>query len=942
MKTLILTEKPSVGRDFARALDVKKKQDGYLENDRFIITWAVGHLVELLEPEDYDSKWKKWNMDSLPILPSEFRYKAIPKSRKQLQIIKKLLKSREVDRVVLATDAGREGEVIARTILLYAGVKSSKKIQRFWTSQALTPQVVKEGMASLADAGEYERLWRAGQARQIADWLVGMNCSRAATLRMKDLFSVGRVQTAVLALLADRRREREHFTPEPFWMLRAVFENEKGQWRGTWFQGEKNRFDKEEDGKTIQEKISGQTGRVRQVTKQKKKQPPPFLFSLTDLQREANSKFAFSAKKTLEIAQSLYEQKKCLSYPRTDSRVLGTKNVPMIRQIVGKLANVYAEIFAGVEEKRMQISNKRVFNDAGLTDHHALIPLAPLPGNAANDEKKIYDLVLRRFAAAFHPDCAFEETEIITEAEKETFRSKGKIILKAGWRAVYEKENPEQKADGKKHSGKTEEEEEPDLPPLLKDDPAKVADSLLEKKMTRPPPEYSESLILKDMSNPGRYVSEDDLKKVYRGETGLGTQATRAQIIETLLARKYARRVKRHLIATDKGCRLIATLRKLRQAADLTSPEETARWETQLNRIAQGKASDREFLENIRKFIEQTVGEFQRMTEQNMFTQDMGTCPACGGKIIEGKRGFGCANWKKEKGGCTFVVWKIISGKILPPGQIAQLIAEKKTGPVAGFMRENGELFTAKLLLVQEEGKWEVRLEETELPPEPAASPAPAASSHEIIGKCPACGGNVTETPRAYGCENWREEDGGCKFAIWKETAKKLIAPETAKKLLAGEKIGPLEGFISRKGSPFAASLKLLSENGQWKVKFLFDDREENSGDENTSAEKEEKQEGEKIFLGHCPDCGGEIVEGKKGYGCANWREKDGGCKFVIWKNMAQKEISPAVAQQLLENGISDVLFGFISKKGKAFSARIRLTDDETGRTKTEFDFSDV
>ncbi len=918
-----------MARDFAKALDVQGKNEGYIENERFIITWALGHLVELLEPEDYDPKWKKWNLESLPILPAEFRYKPIEKTYKQLNIIKKLLSQKSVERVVVATDAGREGEVIARTVLLHSDFRDKKKIQRFWTSQALTEQVVREGMATLADGSRYDRLWQAGQARQIADWLVGMNCSRAATVKMKDLFSVGRVQTAVLALLADRRRERENFKPEPYWMLRAFFANEKGSWRGTWFRKKENRFDTEEKAKEIQDKITGQTGFVQKVTKQKKKQAPPLLFSLTELQREANTRFGFTATKTLETAQSLYEERKCLSYPRTDSQVLGTKNVSMTQEIAKKLTLSYPKIFEGLDKKLIHVSNKRVFNDAKLTDHHALIPLAPLPGNAKNEEKKLYDLVLKRFAAAFYPDCEFEETEIITEVQKENFRTKGKIILKSGWKSVYGE-------DTDRKSKKEDEDEEADeLPALVKNDPARVTDTRMEKKMTQPPPEYTESLLLKDMSNPGKYVSEEELKKVYRGETGLGTQATRAQIIETLLNRKYAQREKRHLIATDKGSLLINTLRKLKTAAILTSPEETARWEMQLNRIAQGQESDKGFLEGIRNFIEQTVGEFHQMTEQMAKIQDMGTCPDCGGKIIEGKRGFGCSNWRKEDGECRFVVWKVISGKILPPSVIAELIAKKEAGPVVGFADENDRPFSAKLRLVQEEGVWQVKLEAVEHQPESGHS------SPDVIGKCPACGGNVRETQRAYGCANWREPDGGCKFAIWKEIAKKLITPDMAKKLIQGEKIGPLDNFISKKGNPFSASLKVTQENGQWGVRFIFADNAPSQSNAGSGNDTNAANPSEKIFLGHCPACGGEIVEKPKSYGCANWRDADGGCKFVIWKNIAQKEISPQVAAQLLKDGITEVLFGFLSKKGNAFSARLKLAEDENGQYKVVFEFPD-
>ena len=392
-KTLILTEKPSVARDFAKALGVPSRK-GWMENDEYIVAWAIGHLVELLEPGEYDAKWKRWSLASLPIIPEEFRYKPIEKTKKQLRLINGFFSSGRVGKIVIATDAGREGEVIARTILLSSGVPAEnlegrKDVLRFWTSQALTPSVVKAGMQSLKPAGEYDRLWRAGQARQIADWLVGMNATRSATKRMDDLFSIGRVQTAVLALLVDRRRERENFKPEPYWLLKALFENPKGQWWGSWFDKDQTRFLKEEDAKTVQEKIENRQGRVVSAKKQKKKQPPPLLYSLTDLQRDANIRFGFTAKKTLGIAQGLYENKKCLSYPRTEAQVLGSKNVELVKKIVAALSQSYPARFPkhrGRENRRKNTS--ACSTTPGSPTTTPIIPLAPLPATGDRRRKK--------------------------------------------------------------------------------------------------------------------------------------------------------------------------------------------------------------------------------------------------------------------------------------------------------------------------------------------------------------------------------------------------------------------------------------------------------------------------------------------------------------------------------------------------------------------------
>lgn len=705
-KTLILTEKPSVARDFALALGVKGKKDGYLENEDYIITWAVGHLVELFEPQDYDAKWKKWRLENLPILPSRFQYKPIQKTQKQLKIICGLLSKKSPDQVVIATDAGREGEVIARTILLSGGIHAenfdkNETIKRFWTSQALTPQVVKKGMNSLKPAGEYDRLWRAGQARQIADWLVGMNGSRSATIKMNDLFSVGRVQTAVLALLVDRRRERENFKPEPYWVLKAHFENEKGEWWGAWFKENQTRILEEEQAGAIREKVENRTGHVVSVDKQKKNQAPPLLYSLTDLQREANSRYGFFAKKTLGIAQALYEEKKCLSYPRTEAHVLGTQNISLVKKIIDNLTKSYPESFRNIIPERVNEKYKRVFDDSRLTDHHAIIPLAPIPQRASTDEKTIYDMVMKRFAAAFHADCEYEQTNIVTQVEKENFRTQGKRILKPGWRVVYGMEI-EKKAELE------DDIQDENLPPLEKDDTAKVIDTKIDHKETLPPPEYTEALLLRDMTNPSRYVAENELKKIYRGDIGLGTQSTRAQIIETLLMRKYVQRQKRYLIALDKGCLLIDTLRRFEKAKILTSAEETARWEMQLNQIAQGEESGQTFLNNIKTFIHDLVDEFKsgkiepaKAAESSPLVQNpptpYGKCPRCGGDIIEGKKGFGCSRWRKEHGLCRFVIWKTIAGKKIPKSAVTQLLQKGTTQKIQGFTSKQGKKFSARL-----------------------------------------------------------------------------------------------------------------------------------------------------------------------------------------------------------------------------------------------------
>ncbi|MBF0411080.1 MAG: hypothetical protein HQK70_00035 [Desulfamplus sp.] len=759
MTELILTEKFSVASDFAKALGVQKKGNGCFRNEKTIITWAVGHLLELWEPEDYDSNLKKWRIDTLPMIPERFRYKPISRTNQQFKIIKSLLKEKNIKRVIIATDAGREGEVIARTILFESGFTDKERLFRFWTSQALVPEVVLKNMGQLQPLSYYDRLWRAGYYRQVADWLVGMNCTRMVTLKLRgELFSVGRVQTAVLALIVDRKEERERFVPEIYWIIKVLFLNEKGRWTGYWFKDKeislKNRDDLEKIVSNL--KQSG-AGVVQSVKKEKKRESPPFLFSLTDLQQEANRRFGFSAQKTLTIAQTLYQDKKCLSYPRTDSRVLGTQNIDMVQNIIKKLKEIYFQIFQGVDLSRISLSNKRVFNDAKLTDHHALIPFKPVPSDASRDEQSIFYLVVNRFAAAFYPDCEFENTQVITLLSGETFQTNGRVILVQGWRQIYQEHTQSRSKKGLNSKSNTQSDSESysepnnnvqeiveNIPPLIKGDIA-VADKITpEEKTTTPPPDYTDSLLLKDMTNPGRYVEEEEIKRVYRGDVGIGTQATRAQIIETLINRKYIERSGKKLIAVEKGVFLVNMLRKCPITSILTLPEETARWEMSLNSIALGESSginsgqegNGSFLNRIKTFVFNAVNELKLIKfEATRFnsiksnlevknhninlidsnskiansgisvSQSSGSnnvhCPLCGGSIIEGKKGYGCSNWRPEHGNCRFVIWKEIMGKTLTEKHIKTLAAGKTTALYV--LKDNqGNKFKAKLKMIKQ------------------------------------------------------------------------------------------------------------------------------------------------------------------------------------------------------------------------------------------------
>ncbi|MBF0235003.1 MAG: topoisomerase C-terminal repeat-containing protein [Desulfamplus sp.] len=911
MTELILTEKFSVASDFAKALGIAKKADGCFKNDNIIITWAVGHLVELYEPEDYDENLKKWRIETLPIIPEKFRYKPIKKTYQQFKIIKSLLKEKQIERVIIATDAGREGEVIARTILLESGFSDKDRIFRFWTSQALVPDVVRKTMNELKPLSHYDRLWRAGYYRQVADWLVGMNCTRMVTLRLHgDLFSVGRVQTAVLALVVDRKHERDRFVPETYWIIKVIFANDKGRWTGYWFRsgtaskavetGNKQTenaaqkseetqrseaaqrseattrlgsLDQESGGNdsksiqvlkkkedveaTLQILRQASSGVVKSVKKEKKKEPPPFLFSLTDLQQEANRRFGFSAQKTLTIAQSLYQDKKCLSYPRTDSRVLGTQNLDMVQAIIDKLRGAYPGLLNGVDTAKISLSNKRVFNDSKLTDHHALIPFKPLLQDSSRDEQNIFNLVLTRFAASFYPDCQFENTHVVTVLANETFQTRGRVILVPGWRAVYQEhtqQRTEKPSEGKIRTSpdysapdSDQPEQKPHkpgdetvvelIPPLVSGDPAMPEKIAAEEKQTTPPPDYNDSLLLKDMINPGRYVEQEEIKKLYRGDVGIGTQATRAQIIETLIKRQYVERSGKKLMPTEKGIFLVDMLRKCPATSVLTSPEETARWEMSLNRIALGEITGNEsgqttgisFLADIKNFVASAVNELKlaRLEVKN-FTLDapasavIGNCPECGQPVRENRKGFSCSDRS-----CKFVIWKKIAGKIITAGMASNLMTFKKSGPFKGFVSREKKNFSASLVLHKQDGQWKVsfdfangesakgkssvqlsphQLSHPQLSEQTSSGNKPSVSAKPL---CPLCGGHIIEGKKGYGCSNWRPEHGDCRFVIWKEIMGRKLTEKNIETLTAGKSTS-FYVLKDQQGNKFKAKLKMV------------------------------------------------------------------------------------------------------------------------------------
>src|SRR6187549_2041659 len=757
-KTLVIAEKPSVGRDLAGALDgvfqrrklddIKPKRGRkkageetaeevvekatskpkatrttrdeavFLESDDYVITWAVGHLVQLAEPEEYDEKWKKWKMADLPIVPPN-GFKLVPrdaKSKKQLKLIETLLKREDVDKIINACDAGREGELIFAYVyesVFGASAMSEgppKPVERLWIS-SMTKQAIREGFEKLRPGPQMNSLELAARSRSEADWLVGMNATRAATIRGRawvgGVVSLGRVQTPTLALLVKREREIQAFVPEPYWLVHAEFDP---RYQGLWFEGDETRLKEAKRAEEIAAKVAGKDGTVESVERKEQSERAPLLYDLTSLQRDANRRFGFSARRTLQAAQSLYEDKKAITYPRTSSRWLSGDLVPQLKptaatlQPIGEYAAA-ARYVLGLQ----QLPLARVVNDSKVTDHHAIIPtdVEHDVSRFSPDERRVFDLIARRFLAVFHPPARYARTTVVTLVEEERFRSRGKVTLEAGWRGVYgllsdaEAQQQRQDEEGENESA--------ELPPLEQGQQVRCASAEVEAKETKPPPRYTEATLLSAMETAGKLIDDEELREAMK-ESGLGTPATRAETIETLIRREYIERAGKDLTPTPKGLQVITML----EEHPLTSPELTGNWEKRLTDIEHGSGDRKEFIKGIVDLTTQTVEQIAALDKEKLRPErvELGPCPRCGaetGEIIrENSRAYGCTSWKsREEPGCGYVIWKRVAGRTITPEIARQLIENGRTNDViSGFRSRAGKPFRARLVL-NEEGKVE-------------------------------------------------------------------------------------------------------------------------------------------------------------------------------------------------------------------------------------------
>jgi DNA topoisomerase-3 len=738
-KTLVIAEKPSVGQDIVKVLPgAFTKGEGYLEGPDHVVTWAVGHLVQLADPDEYGEQFKKWRMADLPIVPERFKLVVRDeRSKKQMNVIKRQLGRDDVETVVNACDAGREGELIFAYVYENAG--SKKPVQRLWLS-SMTPQAITDAFGSLRPGADLHSLEEAARSRSEADWIVGMNATRAATIRLRSSFdgavSLGRVQTPTLAILARREEEIRAFVPEPYWVVDADFmavDAPPGRaYAGRLHVGAYPRLKSAEEAATAVAACEGQVGEITKLEKSERRERAPQLYHLTSLQSEANKRFGFTARRTLGAAQRLYDEHKALTYPRTNSRYLTRDMIPEIKPIarlVGERAE-YAEgakYVLGLDVLPLG----RVVDDSKVQDHHAIIPTNaerhPVD-KMKDDDRRIYDMVVRRFLAVFHPEAVFENTRVETTVATHVFRTRGKLLLVPGWRGVYG-----ETADPDPDAGEDDEGAEQRLPRLEQGERANVTEVGSEQKETKPPRRYTDASLLDMMETAGKLVDDEELREAMK-ESGIGTPATRAAIIERLLQVGYIERDGRALVVTEKGLNVIRLLGE----NTLTSPSLTGEWEHRLARIESGEDSRKAFMADIVKFAEQTVGELDtKLKDVRIPRANLGPCPVCARDIVENRKGYSC--WSREDPGCGFVIWKSKAGKTLPLAVGKELIKTGRTAKqVTGFKGRSGKSFRAKLALMQnEEGKWRVEFDEAwakegAKPPDVEPDPAqPAAATAE-------------------------------------------------------------------------------------------------------------------------------------------------------------------------------------------------------------------
>lgn len=821
-KALIIAEKPSVAADIARALGGFTKHDEYYESDDYVLSSAVGHLVEIAAPDEYEVKRGKWSFANLPVIPPHFDLRPIAKTESRLKVLNRLIKRKDVTRLINACDAGREGELIFRLIAQQA--KAKQPVQRLWL-QSMTPQAIRDGFASLREDAEMLPLADAARCRSEADWLVGINGTRAMTAFNSKgggffLTTVGRVQTPTLSIVVEREEKIKHFVPRDYWEVRAEFIAAAGLYEGRWFDPKfkKNEFDpearesrlwSEAEAKSIVAACRDKPGTVTEESKPST-QLSPALFDLTSLQREANSRFGFSAKNTLGLAQALYEKHKVLTYPRTDSRALPEDYMGTVQQTMDMLADSspnYLPHARKILASGWIKPNKRIFDNSKISDHFAIIPTLQAPKNLSEPEQKLYDLVVRRFLSVFFPAAEYQVTTRITEVAGHHFKTEGKVLVNPGWLVVYGRE-----AQG----------DDANLVPVGKDEKVRTDKVEPVGLTTKPPARYNEATLLSAMEGAGKLVDDDALREAMAGK-GLGTPATRAAIIEGLLTEKYLVREGRELIPTAKAFQLMTLLRGL-GVQELTQAELTGEWEHKLAQIERGRLKRDEFMREIAQMTQQIVKrakEYDSDTIPGDYATLQTPCPQCGGQVKENYRRFACT-------ACDFSISKIPGGRQFEIDEVETLLRDKEIGPLQGFRSKMGRPFAAILKLARDDdGNYKMEFDFGQNEDENDGEPVDF-SGQEPVGTCPKCSGSVFEHGMKYVCENAVGSPKSCDFTTGKIILQQEISREQIGKLLDQGRTDLLTGFkSSRTGRNFKA---YLVKQPDGKIGFEFEVREPKPG----------------------------------------------------------------------------------------------------------------
>jgi DNA topoisomerase-3 len=797
VKKLVIAEKPSVAEQLAAVIDHCKKTREYYEGDHYIVSWAVGHLVGLAEPEDYDKKNKQWLLANLPIIPEKFRFAVLEGAEQRFGALRKLLVSDEVEEVINACDAGREGELIFRNI--YSHAKATKPSSRLWLS-SYTEESIREGFSRIKPEESYDDLGRAALARSQSDWLVGINATRGLTRRNGSLVTVGRVQTPVLALIAKKEKEVLAFTAEPYFEVTAKFKvvpQGEPVYQGLWHRGSESRLSDQGAAEDIVARCERRQGTISSVVQKENRMAVPYLLDLGLLQREANTLFGLSASRTLKAAQSLYEEKRAITYPRTDSKFLPKalkKEVSIVLKDLG--TDEYAEYVNHILRERWSMRGF-VFDDAKVSDHYAIIPTGTRIDRSSlgHDESVVYDLVVRRFLAQFYPDARFMLTHVETVVQGEMFGSDGRVLLEQGWLEVAPRD-----ADTR------------DLPVLRENVKVQTYDIGAEKKLTKAPPRFTDASIIAAMETAGKLVDDEDVAEAMK-ERGLGTPATRAEILEKLIRTGMVERRARSLVATKRGIDLIDLLETIK-LSELVLPDLTGEWEMNLREIEKGSLKSGEFMKRIEAFTRQMVDKIKNYETETQIgvesTEAIGDCPLCGGHVFERPASYVCEHHGRKKTDCRFGIPKTILRRPMSRAEVTQLIADRKTDMLQGFVSKRGFKFDARLTLKPDGNlEWEFAGREGS---DPASEEIVNA---EALGRCPICQGTVVESTDHYRCS-----DTGCRFQMKKTYAGKNIDRVTARSLLAEGKTPLIEDFISRYNKPFSAYLK-IGEKGRVEFEFL-------------------------------------------------------------------------------------------------------------------------